>query len=233
MDDKEDNHNNSSIETNTAVSSASAPIRILNYNANQESDTNTMRRRALTETTNDWVSVPRRRGRLLIPPANFGLVEKGLTRSGMPNELNFLFLKRLKLKTVLYLAHEEIPASLESFIEQEGINLMTLVPNEDEVARQWRPISEEVVRMAFDAMLDVSNYPVHVMCFGGRHRTGTMIGCVRRLQQWHLSAIFEEYQMYATNKGRLINEQFIELFDPDLVTIPPNPPSWVPSKKNS
>lgn len=164
---------------------------------------------------------------LLIPPVNFGMVEEDLTRSGMPNELNFPFLTRLRLRTIVYLAHEEIPGALERFVDMEDIELITLVPDEDDVARQWRPISNQVVLEAFRVILDVSKSPVHVMCVGGRHRTGTMIGCVRRLQRWHLSSIFEEYQMYATNKGRLANEQFIELFDTSLVEIPSTPPKWL------
>lgn len=53
------------------------------------------------------------------------------------------------------------------------------------------------------------------------------MGCLRKIQQWHLSSIFEEYRRFAGSKVRLQNEQFIELFDTDLVTIPANPPSWL------
>ena len=34
----------------------------------------------------------------LIPPVNFGMVEENLYRSGLPTELNFPFLERLRLK---------------------------------------------------------------------------------------------------------------------------------------
>lgn len=175
----------------------------------------------------EWCTVAT--GGALIPPANFGMIEKDLTRSGMPNELNFPFLERLQLRTMVYLAPDEVPPQLESFIDDQNIELLVLQPDDDEVAAQWRPISEDIVLRALGAMLDVSKYPIHIMCNGGRHRTGTVIGCVRRLQRWRLSAIFEEYQMYATAKGRLANEQFIELFDTDLVYIPPNAPSWLPT----
>ena len=56
---------------------------------------------------------------------------------------------------------------------------------------------------------------------------GAVVGCLRKIQGWHLSSIFEEYRRFAGSKVRLQNEQFIELFDTDLVTIPANPPSWV------
>ena len=42
-----------------------------------------------------------------IPPINFGYVEEDLYRSGTPNELNFPFLEKLRLKKIIYLAPEE------------------------------------------------------------------------------------------------------------------------------
>jgi tyrosine-protein phosphatase OCA1 len=40
------------------------------------------------------------------------MVEEDLYRSGMPNELNFPFLERLELKTVVVLASEELSQKL-------------------------------------------------------------------------------------------------------------------------
>ena len=36
----------------------------------------------------------------------------------------------------------------------------------------------------------------------------------------------KKYRSYAGNKARYVNEQFIELFDMDLITLPHNLPSW-------
>ena len=59
------------------------------------------------------------------------------------------------------------------------------------------------------------------MCNLGRHRTGTLVGCLRKLQRWNLTCILEEYRRHCiTSKFRLLNEQFIELFDIDLVQVP-------------
>ena len=41
----------------------------------------------------------------------------------------------------------------------------------------------------------------------GRHRSGTVVGCYRKLQRWALSSIFEEYRRYAGMKVRVLNEQ--------------------------
>ncbi len=78
-------------------------------------------------------------------------------------------------------------------------------------------MSEETVLKALDILLEHSNYPICVLCGQGSHRTGTVVGCLRKLQRWNLTSIFEEYRRYAGAKVRLLNEQFIELFDTDLV----------------
>ncbi|PXF45187.1 hypothetical protein BWQ96_05088 [Gracilariopsis chorda] len=168
-------------------------------------------------------------GGSLIPPTNFGIVEEDLYRSGMPNELNFPFLERLQLRTIIYLASDEVSDKLLDFIDDQGIELMHLA-QDDEIPTPWKPISEETVLSAMELLLNTSTYPVFIMCSQGRHRTGTVVGCLRKLQRWSLSSIFEEYHRHADGKGRLVNEQFIELFDTDLINIPStNIPKWLGS----
>lgn len=81
----------------------------------------------------------------------------------------------------------------------------------------WDPITEEIVLQALHLLVQFKTYPCLVMCNLGRHRTGTVIGCFRKLQKWNLSAILEEYRRFAGPKVRVMNEQFIELFDEELV----------------
>jgi tyrosine-protein phosphatase OCA1 len=49
---------------------------------------------------------------MLVPPPNFGMVEENLFRSGQPDQLNFPFLEKLSLKSVIFLAPEEPDAAL-------------------------------------------------------------------------------------------------------------------------
>lgn len=167
-------------------------------------------------------------GGSLIPPINFGIVEADLFRSGMPNELNFPFLERLQLKTIIYLATDDVSERLADFVDDQGIDVISLGAEDDEAPMQWRPMSETVVLAAMQILLDPSMYPIHIMCSQGRHHTGTVVGCLRKLQHWSLSSIFEEYRRFADAKGRLANEQFIELFDTDLVNVPSSSPlEWL------
>lgn len=160
-----------------------------------------------------------------IPPVNFGYVEEELYRSGQPNELNFPFLERLKLKGIVYLAPEEPNQGVLSFIDDQDIEFYHLGLNN--ASNPWDPISEDVVVEALELILDPSVYPLLVMCNLGRHRTGTVIGCLRKLQKRNLSSIFEEYRRYAGPKVRVLNEQFIELFDTDLVRVSQEHPDWL------
>lgn len=49
---------------------------------------------------------------MFFPPVSFGLVEEGLYRSALPTEINYPFLERLGLKTIIYLYPEELDAQL-------------------------------------------------------------------------------------------------------------------------
>lgn len=50
-----------------------------------------------------------------IPPINWGMVEEDLYRSGQPNVLNFPFLERLNLKTIIWLAPDDPTQQLYCF----------------------------------------------------------------------------------------------------------------------
>ncbi|KNE63235.1 hypothetical protein AMAG_08384 [Allomyces macrogynus ATCC 38327] len=160
-----------------------------------------------------------------IPPLNFGMIEDDLYRSGQPNELNFPFLEKLGLKTVVWLAPEEPNQRFLNFIDDQEINLEHLGVATS--VNAWDPISEEIVLEALEVILNPRNFPLIIMCNLGRHRTGTVVGCLRKLQRWNLTSIFEEYRRYAGPKVRLLNEQFIELFDTDLCRVPVDPPPWL------
>lgn len=61
---------------------------------------------------------------VVVPPINFSLVAPGIYRSGHPNKKNLLFLRRLKLKSVMYLeGTDEYRKDSREFVEREGIEL--------------------------------------------------------------------------------------------------------------
>ncbi|CAI2176046.1 12097_t:CDS:2 [Funneliformis geosporum] len=166
---------------------------------------------------------------MLTPPEQFGIIEKGVYRSDMLHPSQFSFIKALQLKTALVLSPEVPTRAVTNFLEDNNIKLVHLglrvwkfwKPN-----LGWRPVSEELIKDGLEMALDVENHPILVMCTSGIHETGTFVGCLRKLQNWNFNSIVAEYRCYAGNKARYVNEQFIELFDMDLITLPHNLPSW-------
>ena len=54
-----------------------------------------------------------------------------------------------------------------------------------------------------------------------QHRTGCLVGCLRKLQRWCLTSVFDEYQRFAAAKARISDQRFMELFDiSDLKHLP-------------
>eukprot|EP00036_Acanthoecidae_sp_10tr_P008039 CAMPEP_0182921400 /NCGR_PEP_ID=MMETSP0105_2-20130417/4123_1 /TAXON_ID=81532 ORGANISM="Acanthoeca-like sp., Strain 10tr" /NCGR_SAMPLE_ID=MMETSP0105_2 /ASSEMBLY_ACC=CAM_ASM_000205 /LENGTH=167 /DNA_ID=CAMNT_0025058919 /DNA_START=313 /DNA_END=813 /DNA_ORIENTATION=- len=161
-----------------------------------------------------------------IPPANFGHVEEGLYRSGQPNELNFPFLEKLQLKAVLYLSPEDPSTEFGNFIADHELHFYHLEREKGAGPSMGSTVSEDIVVKALKHILSVENYPLLIACNLGRHHTGTVVGCLRKLQRWNLTSILEEYRRFAGGKLRLVNEQFIEFFDTELVMVPKKHPEW-------
>ena len=79
-------------------------------------------------------------------------------------------------------------------------------------------VQETIIKDSLQSLLDSSNYPVLVTCKLGRHLTGVVVGCLRKYQRWAFASIFEEYRRFAGTSHQQHYEQFIELFDTDLVS---------------
>mmetsp|Transcript_18198 Transcript_18198/g.35752 ORF Transcript_18198/g.35752 Transcript_18198/m.35752 type:complete len:245 (+) Transcript_18198:161-895(+) len=173
------------------------------------------------------------RDKLLIPPLNFAIVAKGVFRSGYPNAKNFSFIKHLQIRTMICLSAEEagelkIGEENREFIDANGIRLVRF-PLEG----QKEPFSQmdlSKIRSALREILDVRNHPVLIHCDKGKHRTGTLVGCLRKLQGYALSGIFQEYLRFCKQSVRLLDHQLIEFFTMEFT---PEEcmflPSWLPA----
>jgi hypothetical protein len=66
-------------------------------------------------------------------------------------------------------------------------------------------------------------------CVTLQHRTGSLVGVLRRAQGWCHSAICEEYRRFSHPKERMLDQQFIELFDLSAFVIDlVYAPAWLP-----
>lgn len=149
----------------------------------------------------------------LFPPLNFGCVEDNLYRSAIPTELNLPFLATLHLTTIICLDKSQLSDSFNSFIEEHCIHCIAF----DHVQSEGG-LYESVIRDSLQLLLNRDNYPVLVMCKLGKYINGVVVGCLRKYQKWAFVSIFEEYRRFGGSRFQLQHEQFIELFDTDLIT---------------
>ena len=150
-------------------------------------------------------------GLSLAPPENFSLVTRGIYRSSFPTKKNFVFLRQLGLRSIVYLCPEDYPESHITFLAEAGVQLLQFGVEGNK--EPFDEIPEDSIRSALHAVLDRRNQPLLIHCNQGKHRTGCLVGCVRKAQRWSLVSIFDEYRLFAGNKARIVDQQFLERID--------------------
>lgn len=163
---------------------------------------------------------------MVAPPDHFAVVEPGLYRSSLPTTNNFSHLRSLCLNRVIIVSAERPTRGVTNLFESNNIQVSHTGLHAWTAEGSWKPIAEEVVKESLEIMLRRDCYPILVCDVGGIHLVGMVIGCLRRLQNWNLNSVVSEYRFFARAKTRYANEQFIELFDIDLVAVPEDPPLW-------
>ncbi|KAI5954579.1 SIW14 [Candida jiufengensis] len=147
----------------------------------------------------------------LSPPENFALVIGSIYRSSFPQPNNFSFLKKLGLKSILCLIPEDYPELQQQWLENENIKLFQLGMSGNK--EPFVKISSDLITQAIKIVLNPENQPILIHCNRGKHRTGCLVGVLRRLQNWSKTIIFDEYRKFAAPKERPMDQQFIELYD--------------------
>ena len=161
----------------------------------------------------------------LIPPDNFAMVNSWVYRSSFPKKKHFPFLKTLGLRSVLTLILEDYPEQNIQFLDENGIRFFQYgIPGNKEPFVQ---IPSQTITAALATILDRRNHPMLIHCNKGKHRTGCLIGCLRKLQQWSLTTIFDEYRRFSYPKSRSMDQEFIELYSEQAVW-PHIEPQWMP-----
>lgn len=144
------------------------------------------------------------------PPENFCMVSRGIYRGSFPPKKSLAFMEKLGLKSIVYLCPEEPPAYYLEFMRQNNVQFLHhgLKGNKEPFVQ----IPEVLVAKALAQIVVEANQPVYIHCDKGKHRTGCVVGCLRRIQNWSRVSIFAEYTRHAGLKGRTFDLQFIELF---------------------
>ncbi|KAF9939087.1 hypothetical protein BGZ65_011578 [Modicella reniformis] len=161
---------------------------------------------------------------VLVPPLNFAMVAPGVYRSGHPNKHNFPFMRKLGLKVIVQMSEEPYAPELEEFLLGENIRR---IPYKIEGNKEpFIEIDEEVITSALINILDSRNHPLLIHCAKGKHRIGCLIGCLRKIQNWSMTSIFDEYRRFAGSKV-LADQEFIEIFSAKVPYSLEHKPIWL------
>ncbi|KAF1774386.1 Protein-tyrosine phosphatase-like [Phytophthora cactorum] len=183
----------------------------------------------------------------LIPPLNFSMVASGVYRSGFPNRKNHAFLQQLGLKSVLYLCHQGHQPENVAFFKENSIEVFQCPIDGNK---------EPFISINPDAMADALRHLLGTLDYGKRfvslcatkrccyslsrckkspdlgalyERNGCVIGCMRKMENWSLTSIIDEYCRFAGPRMRLLDQQFIEFFTPTIQYDERQKPKWLSS----
>ncbi|EXL81036.1 hypothetical protein FOPG_05710 [Fusarium oxysporum f. sp. conglutinans race 2 54008] len=142
-------------------------------------------------------------------PHNFGVVIPGVYRSSFPRSHDFEYLKGLGLKTIVTLVRkDELDHDLETFVQREGIR--QVVFNMKGTKKEAIPLG--TMKAILSIVLDKSNYPLLIHCNHGKHRTGCVVGVVRKIAGWDAESVVAEYKSYAEPKARECDVNYLDDF---------------------
>ncbi|KAE8353924.1 tyrosine phosphatase family-domain-containing protein [Aspergillus coremiiformis] len=144
-------------------------------------------------------------------PSNFGEVVEGIYRSAFPSSWNLPALKKLGLKTIVTLVDEPYSMSHMNFLRENGIAHFRIVVQANKDPQEKTP--DHVINGILEILLNKANHPILIHCNKGKHRTGCVVACFRKVQGWNLRDVLDEYFRYSWPKSRALDEKFIEAFD--------------------
>ncbi|KVI07549.1 Protein-tyrosine phosphatase, dual specificity phosphatase, eukaryotic [Cynara cardunculus var. scolymus] len=159
-----------------------------------------------------------------IPPINFANVEDRVYRSGFPQPGNFAFLETLQLRSVIYLCTEPYPRENLEFLKSRNIRLFqfgidgTKEPSVDilrsTITEALKVLIGNGSRMENFTTVSFKSSIYYSISYGySPHRTGCLVGTLRKVQNWCLSSVLEEYKIHAGVKSRDTDLKFLETYD--------------------
>lgn len=155
-----------------------------------------------------------------IPPVNYGAVETDMIfRSSYPKKRHVQFMEKLRLSTLLTLVEDELDEPMDRevshFMEEFGIQHTRILINANKKGKI--NTTNDSLCEAILTILNPTNQPIHIHCNQGKHRTGCVVACLRKIQQWPVDEILDEYATYAGEKQRPEDIALIKDFEPSSV----------------
>ncbi|KAF4551861.1 Tyrosine phosphatase-like protein [Elsinoe fawcettii] len=151
-----------------------------------------------------------------IPPPNFGQVTAQIYRSGFPESKHYNFLHLLDLDDVMILTPDSLPVEYRNSLATEGITWQQFEVKQNKTAICT---TKEVIHAILEQVKAVTDSGGKMLlhCNGGKHRTGCVVGAIRKAQGWHIDEVLEEYEAYARTKARAFDKEFLRSLMPPTV----------------
>ncbi|TGZ80351.1 hypothetical protein EX30DRAFT_57587 [Ascodesmis nigricans] len=164
-------------------------------------------------------------------PDNFAVVTSSVYRSSFPKPENFSYIKKLGLKTILTLVPEPYPEENVAFMKENGITHYQIgMPGNNKGNPLADPqVPDDKISVALSIIFDRANHPILIHCNKGKHRTGCVVGCLRRFQGWSVPLAIEEYRKYAGIKARSRDMAKIENYSLKQCWETAKEGGWVPT----
>ncbi|KAK1961179.1 tyrosine phosphatase [Colletotrichum sublineola] len=143
-------------------------------------------------------------------PINFGVVVPGVYRSSYPKPEDFGFIRNLGLKSIVTLVQkDDVDEPYTAFMSSNGIRHHVF--NMKGTKKEAIPI--RTMKAILRLVLNREHHPLLIHCNHGKHRTGCVVGVVRKVTGWELSPIVDEYRSYAEPKIRDCDIKYLTDFD--------------------
>ncbi|KAI8634333.1 hypothetical protein F5Y19DRAFT_208802 [Xylariaceae sp. FL1651] len=143
------------------------------------------------------------------PPVNFSKVSEGLYRSGYPQVQDYPFIQSLKLKTIVTLVGRELPDGYQEFMHSNCITHKIF----EMAGTKKEEVPIELMRSIIAVVSNLENYPLLIHCNHGRHRTGCVVGVLRKTNDWDTERIIDEYITFAAPKVRETDVNYLAKFE--------------------
>lgn len=103
---------------------------------------------------------------------------------------------------------DELDHHLETFVTSNGIRQIIF----NMKGTKKEAIPPKTMKAILSVILDRQNHPLLIHCNHGKHRTGCVVGVVRKLSGWNTESVIDEYRSYAQPKIRECDVAYLEAF---------------------
>jgi tyrosine-protein phosphatase SIW14 len=104
---------------------------------------------------------------------------------------------------------EEGDRELTAFVTGNGIRHVTIPMK----GTKKEAIPDVIMKDILSHILDRRNYPLMLHCNHGKHRTGCVVGVMRKLAGWDVGRTVDEYRSFAEPKIREVDVAYISAFE--------------------